>query len=219
MAESARDKTREAFLAAGVRLYGSMSDRLLRGYTAGAVATEAGFRRQTFYRYWDTQADYVRDLLLHLLVEGEAAADGVAVLPSRRGEQTDWGDLARDIARYDYGRMASDPRVRMRLGLATMEAAAALGLEQEAQDFYDRVTGRMAEAMAATFDEVGRRPRSPLSVRDLVRVQRALLIGLMLLDLGVGPEPPGIDLYEQIFVWIGEALTEEDAAADVDLQK
>jgi hypothetical protein len=213
--ESGRDATREAFLAAGVRLYGSMSDRVLRGFTAGAVSDEAGFRRQTFYRYWDTQADYVRDLILHLLTDREPAADGTAVLPSRRGSNVDWADLGRDIARYDYRRMASDPRVRMRVGLATMQAAAALGLRQEIRDYYDHVNQRMAAAMQAILDEVGRRARPPLTVRDLARVQQALLVGLVVLEMAeMEDEPAGRDIYAEIFTWIGEALTEQRKSGD-----
>ena len=206
--ESGRDATREAFLSAGVRLYGSMSDRLLRGFTAGVVSDEAGFRRQTFYRYWDTQADYVRDLILHLLSDHTPAADGAAVLPSRRGGVGDWGEMAVDIARYDYRRMASDPRVRMRIGLATMGGTADLGLAEEAQEYYTRVAERVQEAFDAVFEGAGVRARSPLTTSDLVRLHQAILVGLVVLELALDDGTASAELYERVFAWIGEALTE-----------
>ena len=44
--------TREQLLDAGIRLFREGRATILRSLTAGVVASEAGYHRQTFYRHW-----------------------------------------------------------------------------------------------------------------------------------------------------------------------
>jgi AcrR family transcriptional regulator len=199
--------TREDLLDAGIRLYRRMSGNLLKGLTSGKVATEAGYHRQTFYRYWDTQAEYVDDLIGHVLTEGSVDADGLAVLPARRNAPDDPVELLRDIARYDFARTSQDAASFMKIGLVCMQATDGDdegGIAVEAQEASVR---RLADAMEQLLAQWHREPVPPLTCRDLVRVQQALLSGLLVQDRnqdgGPGPEA----LYEEVFGRIVQSLT------------
>jgi AcrR family transcriptional regulator len=194
-----RRDTRDELLLAGVRLYRQLSSGLLRGVTAGDVAAEAGFHRQTFYRYWDTQAAYVQDLMRHVLSTSPASPDGVRVLPDRRLEPGDPADLVRDIARFDYLRHAEDPAADLRIGVLTMQALADNeALADVAQAAYDRRLEESTEAFEDLLESWGLEPRPPLTTRDIARVGHALLTGFLLQERAARDEPSGGDLYEQV---------------------
>jgi len=72
-------ETKVAMLDAGVRLFSAQAGELLKGLTAGTVAQEAGFHRQTSYRYRDTHAEYVQDLVRHLMAPPVALLLGLVV--------------------------------------------------------------------------------------------------------------------------------------------
>jgi len=204
-------ETRTALLDAGVRLYGSNAAELLKGLSAGAVADEAGFHRQTFYRYWDTQAEYVQDLVRHALdVADSPVADGVAALPTRRAVE-DLDDLARDLAHHDFARVLDDPAVMLRVGLLVMHALDAEG-ERLAQRYYDTSIGRTAEGYDELLATLEREPVDGTSTRDLARILQALLLGLVLQAKSGRDQPHAGALLERATLVLLDGLTRPAAS-------
>jgi AcrR family transcriptional regulator len=201
--------TRTSLLDAGVRLYGSNAAELLRGLSAGSVADEAGFHRQTFYRYWETQAEYVQDLMRHVLVAARApVADGVTDLPTRRGVPGDLEDLARDLAHHDFVQVFEDPAVMLRVGLVVMQALDQSALGDQAQAYYDTTIDRVATGYQGLLDGIGRQPVDEVSARDLARIVQALLLGLVLQAKTADDDPHASTLLERATTAILAGLTQ-----------
>lgn len=211
-----RISTRDDLLDAGVRLFRMLPANFLRVLTVGAVTNEAGFHRQTFYRYWDTQAEYVSELSRRLLsTDGTPVANGVQVLPSRRSEPQDPGELAADVARYDFHRVAEDPSVMMRIGLLSMQALDEEPLAELMSAYYETSMDRLASAFETLLEGWGRECVSPFTPRDLARIQQALLIGFVLQDKASSDDPPAVDVFRrtlaQIFVTFTKFVVADEA--------
>jgi AcrR family transcriptional regulator len=189
--------TRFALLSAGLRLYGEPSANLLRWLTAGAVAEEAGFHRQTFYRYWDTQEQYVEDLIeLTLDDDAEPVADGVTVVPRRRvGRDSTFAGLAADIARYDFERLRNDASLSARIGIWSLREVRP-DVAEGVTRCHDRAMEHLTDGYEQLFDEWGRSPRPPFEVDDIARIFDALLLGLVLRPPVADAQEP-VELYEQ----------------------
>jgi AcrR family transcriptional regulator len=200
--------TRTALLEAGVRLYGSMANELLRGLSAGSVAGEAGYHRQTFYRYWETQSEYVQDLIRHVLgTDMTPVADGAAVLADRR-RPTDLEPFVKDLAEHDFVRVAEDPGAMMRIGLLMMDALKEEALHELAQEFYDTTIARLSQSYEELFEAVDREPAEPATTRDVVRVVQALLVGLVLQSKAADDDPHAGVLFEWGALAVLEGLTD-----------
>jgi AcrR family transcriptional regulator len=196
--------TREALLEAGVRLYGAMASDLLRGLSAGNVAKEAGFHRQTFYRYWETQSEYVQDLMRHVLgAEQAPVADGAGELVGPQ-TPTDLDTFVRGLAVRDFALVAQDPRVALRIGLLVMDALSTEPLADQMQTYYDASVEGLVESYEALFAALDLEPADPATTRDLVRVVQAVLVGLVLQAKAGDDEPHAAVLYE----WAARALIE-----------
>jgi AcrR family transcriptional regulator len=201
--------TRGAMLEAGVRLYGTLAGDLLRGLTAGTVAQEAGYHRQTFYRYWETQSEYVQDLIRHLLdpaVPPEAA--GATVLADPPRSRDDLTAYVQELAAYDYARVVEDRHIAMRVGLLMMEALSDDVAREQAQTYYDGVMTRIGEAYEEMLAGFGLEPRPPLDARDVARVLHGLLLGLVVQSKAARDEPHGSALFETGASALLEALTQ-----------
>lgn len=172
--------TRTALLDAAVRLYSTGGAEQLKGLTAGAVAEEAGFHRQTFYRYWGTHAEFVQDLVRHVL----ASADGVTVLAERPADPE---DLALHLVDHDLARAMADPMVAMRIGLLMTNAVGRA-----------RPRAHGMEAAVRAYDELladwGREMAPGCTTAMLARMVQALVLGLVVESkAGVdGPDGAGV---------------------------
>lgn len=177
----ARRGTRGELLAAGVRLYSEPSLKLLRRLTAGAVAEEAGFHRQTFYRYWDTQEEYVDDLVAFVLDDDAApVADGVDVVPDRREVAgRTFAQMVADIARYDVQRMRGDPLLDARVGLWSLRDGRP-EIDERLTAAHDQVVARLTESYERLFARWDRAPKPPFTYQDIARLLDALLAGIVL---------------------------------------
>ncbi len=170
--------TREEMLEAGVRLYGARSTGLLRSLTAGALAERAGFHRQTFYRHWETQSEYVQDLVRWLLDPGRGpAADGAEVLPRRHDAPADLEAFVHDLARHDLDRVLSEETVRMRFGLLMTEVLREPPFPEILQAYYESTMGRLAAAYDALLGTWGLELLDGVTSRDVARMIQAQLIG------------------------------------------
>src|SRR5262245_53836893 len=189
-------ETREALLQAGVRLFGNLAGDLLKGLTSGEVAREAGFHRQTFYRYWPTQAEYVQDLVRWLLtVEGTPTADGAEVL-SRRSMPGDVHGFAFELARLDFATLRDDERARMRVGLLMMEVLRDEPVADLTQQYYDETMDRLAAAYGDLLEHWRLELIPGLTTRDLARMLQGLLLGLVVQTKAAHDEPHGAQLFE-----------------------
>ena len=201
--------TRSALLDAGVRLYGSNASELLRGLSAGAIAQEAGFHRQTFYRYWETQAEYVQDLMRHVLgTSGSPVADGVTELPQRCPEPVDLDAFARDLAHHDFVRVLEDPRVMMRVGLLVMQALDTAPLTGLLEDYYETTLDRVTAGYDELLAVLGREPLEGTTTRDLARTMQALLLGLVLQAKSADDDPHASVLLERATATLLAGLTQ-----------
>jgi AcrR family transcriptional regulator len=200
--------TRSELLDAGVRLYGSMASELLKGLTAAKVATEAGFHRQTFYRYWDTQAEYVQDLLRHVLgTEATPTADGAPTMVSRQ-PPSDLGALVKDLVGHDFVRLAESDGARMRISLAVVDALRQPPLDELLREFYETSIQRLESAYDAMLEALGRRPVPPVTTRELVRIVQALLAGMVLQAKAGNDDPHPSVLLEWAVLTLFQGLTE-----------
>ena len=199
--------TRGALLDAGVRLYSSRAGELLKGISAGSVAREAGFHRQTFYRYWETQAEYVQDLLRHALTtEQPPVADGVTLLPTRVPPD-DLAAFARDLAQHDFRRVLEDSRARMRIGLLFTGALGTAELSEDVGAFYEMTMASVAEGYESLLDSLGLETVDDTTARDLARTVQALLFGLVVQSITKEDDPHGSVLLERATRALLEAFT------------
>jgi AcrR family transcriptional regulator len=202
--------TRKALLDAGVRLYGRSANEQLKGLSAGAVAEAAGYHRQTFYRYWGTQREYVSDLIRHLLdTRDPPPADGVTTLSE---EVDDLDGFARGLAHRDLFRLLDDPRTMMRIGLLVTQALEQAPIPDLLQDFYDRAIGQLTTGYEDLLDRTDRVPVDGTTARDLARILHALLLGLVLQVKAAEDDPHVGVLLERAGVVLLEGLTEPVAA-------
>ena len=110
--------TRVELLQAGVMLYSRLRSSHLQSLTAGRVAAAAGFHRQTFYRYWDTQAEYVQDLIRFALDgANDAAGEGISAGADGEPEPSEFEPFVRALARDGFARFRSDPMRDFRFAL------------------------------------------------------------------------------------------------------
>ncbi|HYF45142.1 MAG TPA: TetR/AcrR family transcriptional regulator [Acidimicrobiales bacterium] len=201
--------TRAELLDAGVRLYGSMAAELLRGLTAGAVAKEAGFHRQTFYRYWETQGQYVQELLRHVLgTEATPTADGATQLAQRQ-PPADLEAFVRDLIAHDFARLVEDHGSRMRISLLVTDALQQPPFDDLLHEFYETSLQRLLPAYEELLAGLGREPVAPVTTRELVRILQALLVGMVLQsNAAADDEPRPSALLEWGVLTLLEGLTE-----------
>ena len=183
-------------LDAGVRLYGMLAGGLLRGLTVRTVAEEAGYHRQTFYRYWSTQAEYVADLIEHLLAPDPApvANGGAAVAGPRHEGPQDLSGMARAMARHDFAQVIDDERMAMRIGLLLMDALAAPPWADLCQAYYEDSLATLTAVYDEVLEGLDLAPCPPTTTRDLARLGQAQLLGLVLQAKMAKDDPPGPEL-------------------------
>ena len=206
-------ETREAMLQAGVRLYRSVSGDLLKGLTAGAVAREAGYHRQTFYRYWETQADYVGDLILWLLGSERAPAmDGLIVLAG--DPDVDLEKITRELVTHDIGRVLDDPEVTMRIGLALMNAINRGTGQGRGEAYYRATTQRLVDACRLLLERCDLEMAPGYDVTDLIRALQAISIGFALQALAsTTGRPDVVPVSQRAVTALFEAMTRPVGAA------
>jgi len=210
-----RNSTRDELLDAGVRLFRMVPEAFLKSLSVVTVAEEAGFHRQTFYRYWDTQAEYVNELICRLMSTDSApAADGMEVLPSRRSGRQDPARLMEDVARYDFDRVVDDPAVMMRIGLVALHALEDDGMAAMSRAYHESTIDRLADAFASLLEGWGRECVPPFTVRELAQIQLALLVGFVLQAKASGDDWSTAELFRGSLVQMLMGHTRDSSASD-----
>lgn len=198
--------TRDELLKAGVRLYAQLRSKHLQALTAGRVAATAGFHRQTFYRHWGTQAEYVNDLLRFALggendpvVEGLPAAGDSAAVPS------DFESFVRALTRHEFARFTRDHMREFRFGLMTQRGGSSA-----IDDLLDEFMGRVQREATVGFDALlrawGREPVPPYTTQAISLAVQSLAMGLSVAEPYV-PVPPAAELFEELTVDLLKTMT------------
>lgn len=201
-------------LEAGARLYGARSTGLLRSLTAGALADRAGFHRQTFYRHWETQSEYVQDLVRWLMDPGRGpAADGAEVLAEGHDTPADLEAFVHDLARHDLDRFLSEETIRMRFGLLMTGVLREPPFEEIARAYYESTMERLAAAYGALLGSWGLELLEGVTSRDVARMIQAQLIGFAVLAKSVEDDPPSTLLFERSTVTLLRGLSRPRSSA------
>ncbi len=208
-------ETREAMLEAGVRLYSTLAADLLRGMSAGAVAKEAGFHRQTFYRYWDTQSEYVRDLIRHVLAPPDRpVADGAAVVAEYH-DGVDMASFIHDMARVDFVQAIEDRSAAMRVSLLMMEALGGGEPAEQTAAYYERTMVLAAQSYEVLLQRWSLELVPPSTTRDLARMVMALVLGLVVQAKSCEDDPHASVVLERAVATLLEGLTRPMTTASV----
>lgn len=191
MAPHRRD-TREALLEGAMRLLAESSrDHLRRVLTAGAVAESAGLHRQTFYLYWNTQAEFVDDFVR--FVTDPAHSSSSERLQHIDDDLDDAGDdpavEVRRMSRRTYQSWADDPVHFARMVLWATHPNDEL-VRECMQHLYQANDAAAAEGFAKVGEAWGIEPRPPFTIETVALLFNALRDGLMLQLMIRGDEIP-----------------------------
>lgn len=204
--------TRDRLLAAGIGLFREGRLPILRSLTAGTVADEAGYHRQTFYRHWETQNDYVADLieLAFRPPAPDRRARGIVLGPP----PATFDDRVRHEVRLEFERLDQDPLVSVRIGLLAMGQLREGRPRELAEAFHrDAITtleARWGEVLQAS----GRRPAPARTLEDVARAVRGCLNGFLTEGALANDRRRARQLCESSVLLIVTALTEPcDAVA------
>lgn len=221
--EDGPEGTREALLDAGTNLLARASrDQFARVLTVGAVSAEAGRARQTFYRYWETQADYVEDLV-HYITDPRRSpsSDRLAAL-SGEAERLDTDDPAAEVRRMSgrtFERFTGDPAQAARSLLLTVHPNDEL-VADRVRDLYRANDAAAADGFRAIGATLGIEPRPPFTHETVALLFNALRSGL-LLHLGLDPDRVPDSFFGDVMVAVTDGVTRrvDDPSDDVDVDE
>ena len=197
--------TREQLIDAGIRLFREGRATILRSLTAGTVAEEAGFHRQTFYRHWETQCDYVADLM-EAVFAISPPDDKRPLLPDPPA--TSFAERLRATARKEADRLWEDPRGAVRIGLLAMGQLTDGRPRELAEAFYLDSVQQLESSLEDILAEAGRRPTPPLTVQDVARAVRTQITGFVVEAAFSGEQRRARQLFDVMLVEVVCGLTE-----------
>ena len=198
--------TRDRLLAAGIRLFREGRLAILRSLTAGTVADEAGYHRQTFYRHWETQHDYVADLI-------ELAFTPAPADPRGRGlvlgpPPSTFDERVRAEVQREFERLDQDPLVSVRIGLLAMGQLKEGRPRELAEAFHRDAIATLERRWAEVLDLSGRRPAAGRTIEDVARAVRGCLNGFLTEGALAGDRRRARQLCESSVLLIVTALSE-----------
>jgi len=186
--------TKERMISAGVRLFAEGRAPILRSLTAGTVAKEAGFHRQTFYRHWETQCDYVTDLVLRVFASPADDGQTEVGFGAGRGPGS-FEESVRAQARRDFDVLERDPTASVRVGLIAMGQLGDARASEVAGAYYEAANRELTARYSQLLAEWDRRPRPPHTIEDIAMAVQAQLVGNMLHVLVSGESTQARRLY------------------------
>lgn len=205
--------TRDRLLEAGIRLFREGRLAILRSLTAGIVADEAGYHRQTFYRHWETQQDYVADLIELAFTPASSERPGAGLVlgpPPSTFEERVRAEVQREFERLDQ-----DPLVSVRIGLLSMGQLQE-GLPRErAEAFHRDAIATLQRRWADLLEQSDRRPAPNRTIDDVARAVRACLNGFLTEGALAGDRRRARQLCESSVLLVVTALTEPCPVAEV----
>ena len=154
---------------------------LSRVLTTGAVAERAGLHRQTFYRHWASQAEYVDDLVEYVTDPAVSSqSDRLERLAERMPDPADdVADEVRERSAETFRYWTDDPVHVSRMVLWALHAADA-HVAERLRDLYRTNDGNTAAGYKAIGDQWGLEPRPPFTHESIALLFNALRDGLLL---------------------------------------
>lgn len=218
--DATADGTRRLMLDAGVSLLDEATrDQLRRVLTAGKVSERAGRRRQTFYRYWDTQAEYVDDLIRHV-TDPRVSQSSQRLTDLEADARPDPDRPAQEVRRMSGRTFASftgDPAQVARIVLWAVQFNDDLVAERLG-DLHAANDAAAAEAYGVIGELWNLEPRPPFTRESIAVLFNALRDGLQV-HLGGEPRVPE-SFFGDVMVALTTAVTrridDPDDDADVD---
>ncbi len=159
--DNAEPGRRQLLDAGATVLRRAATDVMLRALTVRAVTKEARRSTGAFYHYWDTQADFVRDLIPYVLQPDAVLADDQLV-----GEVTVAADhdvtLDEMMTMFDAHctSQASSELFQVQLLLWAMDGSP--DVQEALRDIYGAWTQTLAPLYEAIFSRAGRCPLDDL---------------------------------------------------------
>ncbi len=197
--------TREQLIDAGIRLFREGRATILRSLTASTVTAEAGYHRQTFYRHWDTQCDYVGDLMEAVFaISDEPSERRTMVEP----QTTTFEERVRQHASAEIDRLWDDPKGAVRIGLLAMGQLGDGRPRELAETFYQDSVDQIEGVLADILADHGRRPAALYSLEDVARAVRAQINGFVIEAAFVGDTRRARRLFDILVVQVVADLTE-----------
>lgn len=202
--------TRDRLLGAGIQLFREGRLAILRSLTAGIVADEAGYHRQTFYRHWETQQDYVDDLIeLAFSPTGpERRSRGLLLGPSPETFE----ERVRAEVRREFERLDQDPLASVRIGLLAMGQLKEGRPRELAEAFHRDAITTLERRWADVLEASARRPGPGRTIEEVARAVRGCLNGFLIEGALTGDRPRARQLCEPSVLLIVTALSEVCAA-------
>jgi AcrR family transcriptional regulator len=204
-----RPTAKDKMLAAGVRLYGKLTPaELFRGLHPGAIASEAGYSRSSFYQQWPNVQDYWTDLAEHVARTGLRTEEPIVAtdedyLPGLNRAQEVRNVIRKTQLRDFYNMDPEDFKVS--LGLAS-KADPGSPLNELVGDNYRNWFAQVEPVAQAGLDAWNREPRPPFDLEQVMAAVIALLDGYALRRIA-DPGPVTDELITETILLITMALT------------
>jgi AcrR family transcriptional regulator len=166
---AAAEATRQALLDAGVRIL--VRDPAVNAFghlKAPRVSSEAGRTVGAFFHHWDTQQDYVHDLVAYVLTEFPSVTFDAL---DRRGDEVlaagaTVDDAILDACRASLDLVPQDPQTIVEL-LLWASAPRDEQVRELAQAGYDALDDRNQPFFEGLLTLLGRKPRPPFTTRSI----------------------------------------------------
>ena len=174
---AAAEATRQALLDAGVRILARDPAAHAFGHLkAPQVSSEAGRTIGAFFHHWDSQQDYVNELVAYVLTELPSTT--FDVLDRRGGEALARGanvdEAILDTCRASLELVPKDPQTIVEL-LLWASAPRDDSIRELARAGYDALDDRNSQFFEGFLTLIGRKPRPPFTTRA---------VGIVIANLG-----------------------------------
>ncbi len=196
-------------LDAGVDLFHDLSlADVLAGLNVSKVARRARVTRPTFYAHWPTQADYVQELVGHVLDPSRLTLSDevVTALTSIATRNEGTVDALRTILHHDIELLRSDADFRFEL--VTWSKSDDPRVSEHLSGFYRAIDDDLVAAYELLLQRWGRQPRPPLTLRKLAALLDSLVVGLAQRRM-VDPDLATPELYADIVLLLLPQVTRQ----------
>ena len=217
------DDASRAFLEAGIRLLAAASrEELNRLVSASAVSEEADLSRQTFYRRWSNQTDFVDDLITYLTDPSHSPGSERLADLHDEADSVDPEDPAaevRRLSRQTFGRFTGDPTQMSRMLLWAVHLN-----DQRVAERLENLYTTNDRAAADGFDRIGQvwgiEPRPPFTLDSVAVLFNALRDGLIL-HLSIDPDRVPPSFFGDVMVAVTTAVVRriDDPEDEIDVDE
>ena len=207
---------RTVFLEAGEALLAeSATETTMRSLTVRAITKRARRSTGAFYHYWDTQADYIRDLVPYLM-RWEAAVDGDPVIDRIQRVAPTEMDAAMAMKLFDASIAALTTTPAGRFIWLLFSMVDDVHVASSLRRLYDEYAEVYAAAYERVFGGCGLRPADGMSWLDVAALLTAALDGVTMRQV-IDPERGGPKLAARMIAAVMTGALVPADAPDVPL--